>query len=226
MEQKLYAVAKGRQCPCVCTSWYITYKLVKKFSNCKYRKVESLEEGRKYLNLPESVDMQNYIVTKYDKSKNKSNGKKKHKSKTNNKNKIITTPNIKDERKATEAFWKNRTSSGELKIERYLTINHINFLTQENTLKCINPKTKAVLPYDFELPDYHIIIEVQGPQHFKYIKKFHGSIKGFEYQLYRDGIKKKYAISHNYTYLEITYEQLKDFTYVPIIQQAIKEQTQ
>ena len=118
---------------------------------------------------------------------------------------------------------KKQISSGEAIIKDYLTINKIHFRDEYSTLKCINPKTNYQLPYDFELIDYKIIIEVQGEQHFEFSEYFHGTVENFEYQQYKDKIKKDYAISKGYEYLEILYDDIKSGVYRRIIEEAIKE---
>ncbi|MBQ8626883.1 MAG: hypothetical protein IJ419_12040 [Agathobacter sp.] len=108
-------------------------------------------------------------------------------------------------------------SSGEVIVEEYLKHIGVYFKTQRDTLQCINPKTKCVMPYDFELPKNHIIIEVQGNQHFEYIEHFHGSIENFEYQQWKDTIKKEYAEKHGYQVVYINYNELSSGEYQKII---------
>lgn len=113
-------------------------------------------------------------------------------------------------------------SSGELTIQRWLTEQGIKFKTQRDTLKCINPKTHYSLPYDFEIVNKKIIIEVQGEQHYKFIPTFHIDQVGFQYQQYKDKIKKQFALSKGYTYLEIDYKQLKALEFKDIIRNAME----
>jgi hypothetical protein len=112
-------------------------------------------------------------------------------------------------------------SSGEIVIEEYLKNNKIKYKTQRNTLKCINPKTKHQMPYDFELIEHKIIIEVQGNQHVEFIEYFHGTLENYEYQIWKDSIKKDYAILNGYTYIEIFYDEIKSGSYINKIQNAI-----
>ncbi|KRK80441.1 hypothetical protein FD03_GL001862 [Companilactobacillus nodensis DSM 19682 = JCM 14932 = NBRC 107160] len=117
------------------------------------------------------------------------------------------------------------TSSGEIIIGEYLKNRNINFITQMKTLKCINTITHYQLPYDFELTDYKIIIEVQGEQHFKFIPYFHQTEKNFSYQLWKDNLKKNYAEKRNYIFLAISYPEIKNHVYQKIIQHAINLRT-
>lgn len=81
-------------------------------------------------------------------------------------------------------------------------------------IKAKNPKTNYPLPYDNEVVDIDLIIEVHGIQHYKansfsYFKNHYNDNqsmeKAFKYRQYLDKIKKEYAISHGYHFLEIPY---------------------
>lgn len=112
-------------------------------------------------------------------------------------------------------------SSGEVVVEEYLKRKGILFKIQFETLKCVNPKTKKVMPYDFEVPKYHLIIEVQGAQHLEYIPYFHGSEENFHYQLWRDNYKKTFASKKGYNVLYITYQDIRTGHYKNLIDSII-----
>ncbi len=99
-------------------------------------------------------------------------------------------------------------SLGELIVEEFLKKHEIKYKTQRNTLKCVDPDTNSIMPYDFELVGKKVLIEVQGEQHKKYIPRFHVTIEGFEYQRKKDLFKKKFAQSQGYKLIEIWYEDL------------------
>lgn len=80
-------------------------------------------------------------------------------------------------------------SSGELIVEQYLKDN-FTIKTQHETLKCINPITGRQLPYDIEVADKKVLVEIQGEQHLKFIEYFHGTIENFHYQQRKDEYKK------------------------------------
>ena len=82
-------------------------------------------------------------------------------------------------------------SSGEYKVKSFLESRNIKYLIQRDTLPCKNPITGHILPYDFELPEQKLIIEVQGEQHTHFISFFHSSKEAFEYQQFKDNIKKR-----------------------------------
>jgi hypothetical protein len=100
---------------------------------------------------------------------------------------------------------RNCTSSkGEQKINKYLTDNNIEFVSQK-TFKYLTGIGNGNLSYDFYLPQYNLLIEYQGKQHEKFIKGFHQSKLDFEIQKEHDRRKKKYAKDNNIELLEIWY---------------------
>ncbi len=113
-------------------------------------------------------------------------------------------------------------SSGEAVVNDFLNKEGITFKTQFDTLKCINPLTKHVMPYDFEIPKYKLIIEVQGEQHRKFIECFHGTEEGFEYQQQKDSIKKSFAIDQGYKFMELWYDDIQTGKYKKLILDCIK----
>lgn len=58
-----------------------------------------------------------------------------------------------------------KISNGENKIREYLESNHINYIYNSCSLKFLNK-----LKPDFYLPDYNLIIEYDGEQHFKPVR--------------------------------------------------------
>ncbi len=100
---------------------------------------------------------------------------------------------------------RNCTSSkGEQKINKYLTDNNIEFISQK-TFKYLIGVGNGNLSYDFYLPQYNLLIEYQGEQHEKFIKGFHKSEEDFIIQKEHDRRKKKYTKDNNIELLEIWY---------------------
>lgn len=65
------------------------------------------------------------------------------------------------------------------------------------------------LSYDFYLPEYNILIEYQGEQHYKPVKHFGGE-KSFKNQQKIDKIKREYALTNGYFLIEVPYT-LKEY---------------
>jgi hypothetical protein len=100
---------------------------------------------------------------------------------------------------------KCRESTLERQIRVLLELNNINYIKQHKFDWLKNPNTKCKLSLDFYLPDYNIVIEGQGEQHFAirdycYSKK-HLNIDVIErdiikYNLVKDnGLKMLYIIA-------------------------------
>lgn len=108
-------------------------------------------------------------------------------------------------------------SRGEDYVSSYLKARSIHYTTQKRfkDLRNVMP-----LSYDFYLPDYNVLIEYQGEQHFR-PKTFGGmakeeAIRRLERQKYHDKLKLEYAESNGYvlltpTYKLNTYEKVIDY---------------
>ncbi|MFQ7208597.1 MAG: zinc-ribbon domain-containing protein [Coprococcus sp.] len=95
----------------------------------------------------------------------------------------------------------------------------------------INPKTNCRLPFDNEIQELKLIIEVHGKQHyeitgFTYLtaKHYGTTVKEeLSYQNWKDEYKKKYALDNGYEYLEIPYWTENDESYKILIDNKINE---
>ena len=92
-------------------------------------------------------------------------------------------------------------SRGERKIRHVLENNNINFEQECSFIDC---RDKHPLPFDFYLPDYNILIEYQGAQHYEVVERF-GGLAGFILRQKHDRIKLQYCLTHNIILLTIPY---------------------
>ena len=92
-------------------------------------------------------------------------------------------------------------SHGEKYIRNYLDKNNIKYIPQK---KFKDLKDKTYLSYDFYLPNYNILIEYQGIQHYQ-PKDYFGGNKQFKKQQLHDKLKKDYAKANGYKLLELKY---------------------
>ncbi|KKM75725.1 hypothetical protein LCGC14_1387390 [marine sediment metagenome] len=60
--------------------------------------------------------------------------------------------------------------------------------------------------FDFFIKEFNMLIEVQGAQHYKFVKHFHGDKEGFTNQKKRDNLKKAYCEENNLSLMEIRSE--------------------
>lgn len=105
-------------------------------------------------------------------------------------------------------------SRGEKRVQSVLDEMKINYNTQKTFDSC---KYKLSLHFDFYLPDFNMLIEYDGRQHFTSVKYF-GGIEGLKYVQKLDKIKNKFAKNNNIRLLRIPYtkfdkikEELMDF---------------
>ena len=92
-------------------------------------------------------------------------------------------------------------SKGEQKLSRLLEENSIDFVSQKTFDEC---KNKRVLPFDFYLPDYDILIEYDGEQHYKPIDHF-GGIESFNQIQSNDIIKNEFCENNSIRLYRIKY---------------------
>lgn len=116
------------------------------------------------------------------------------------------------------SFWKNPNahlhgsgcpkcckSYGELEIEQYLIDNNIKYITQYEIPIDTSINKTGIAQLDFYLPDYNMIIEYNGEQHYKPIKRFGGQLAFDNYQVPRDNYVKQYCNDNNIKLVEIKY---------------------
>lgn len=100
----------------------------------------------------------------------------------------------------------NPISRGERKAIEVFKKYKIKYIPQHKFDDC---KDKHVLPFDFFLPDYNLIIEIMGEQHVSPIKYFGGE-EQFKLQVKHDKIKRDYLLKNNIDILDIWYYELND----------------
>lgn len=112
----------------------------------------------------------------------------------------------------------NVKSKYEITVEDWLNINNIKFINQYKFEDCRNI---LPLPFDFYLPDYNILIEVNGKQHYEPVKYWHGDT-GFEEQKRRDSIKYAYCQNKNIRLIILPYWNFrKNKKYIDILQENL-----
>lgn len=92
-------------------------------------------------------------------------------------------------------------SVGERRVSIWLDDNDIQYEKQKIFNDC---RDKKPLPFDFYLPNYNVLIEYNGIQHYEPIEYFGGKNK-FESQIKRDNIKREYCQKNNIILCEIPY---------------------
>ncbi len=95
------------------------------------------------------------------------------------------------------------SSKGELKTKNSLDKLNIKYCEQKRFSDC---KNKAILPFDFYLPELNIAIEYDGIQHFKEVE-FFGGKEAFLKCKQNDIIKNEYCLSNNIKLIRINYNE-------------------
>lgn len=101
------------------------------------------------------------------------------------------------------------TSLGEHNLLTYLITNNIEYEYQKRFDDC-RGLGGNLLSYDFYLPQYNLLIECQGEQHYRPITHFGGE-KQFNIQQEHDKRKREYAKKNGFHLLEINH---KDYNYI------------
>ena len=108
-------------------------------------------------------------------------------------------------------------SAGENKIETILQQNNINYQKQKTFDSCRNPNTNYPLRFDFYLPDYNILIEYDGIQHYKATGGWNSSSHKEKVQ-FCDNIKSQWCKNNNIRLIRIPYTKYNDLTIKDIIE--------
>jgi len=95
------------------------------------------------------------------------------------------------------------SSKGELRINKYLTLN-IDFISQKEFDECFH---KGKLKFDFYIPSLNACVEYDGIQHFEIVDHYHKSQDDFEEQQLRDKIKTDYCLNNNIKLIRIPYTE-------------------
>lgn len=102
-----------------------------------------------------------------------------------------------------------RESTGERDVRLYLINKQIKFKTEATFDNCKNPKTNRKLLFDFWLPDYNILIEIDGKQHSKSVS-YWGGEEALVNIKYRDSIKNNFAKENNIMLYRIVVDKKLD----------------
>ena len=94
-----------------------------------------------------------------------------------------------------------KASKGEQRIKKFLDNANIKFESQ----KYFSDWKIGIHYFDFYIPDYNLVLEYHGRQHYEFVSHFHGTEENFQYRLLKDKIKKETALSQNLNYVSISY---------------------
>ena len=86
----------------------------------------------------------------------------------------------------------------------------VNYYIPQKTFNGLIGMGGGLLSYDYYIPKFNLLIEFQGIQHEKLVKRFHKTEEDFLKQKEHDRRKKQYTIDNNINFLEIWYYDIKN----------------
>jgi hypothetical protein len=108
----------------------------------------------------------------------------------------------------------------------YFTDNKINFIKEYTITNGKFKNSNKLFRYDFYLTDYNIIIELDGIQHFEFVKHFKNN---FKLNQYKDCFKMKFAINNinNVKIIRISQEDVykNKINYKELLQELLNTNT-
>lgn len=94
-----------------------------------------------------------------------------------------------------------KNSLGEKQIIKFLEEKNIKYETQ----KYFSGWNIGIHYFDFYIPEYNLVLEYQGKQHYEFNSFFHKDEEDFAKRKKKDILKKDKAIFHNMNYVSIKY---------------------
>jgi len=95
------------------------------------------------------------------------------------------------------------------KIERFIEEGFPSYtLRKEKYVTYFNTQ----LFFDFYMPEFKLLIEVQGQQHYSFNKLYHFDITDFNKQQYRDSLKTQWASENNLKLLILKFDDIELMT--------------
>ena len=128
---------------------------------------------------------------------------------------------------------KRKISKAQDFVNKYLKELGYNVLHEYDcNIIAKNPLTNHLLPYDNEIPELKLIIEVNGVQHYQEKSSWNvlnaktnniSEKESLLQQKHRDKIKKDYAIKNGYKFIEIPYWKIYNDSFKQLIDDCIIE---
>lgn len=119
-----------------------------------------------------------------------------------------------------------KESHGQQRIREILSSNNIDFISQKTFLDFKFSDTKGTPRFDFYLPEYQIIIQYDGEQHYKKIFSF-DTQESFNQRKKHDLEKNQYCFKNNLTLIRIPYTHYNNLKLEDLLKQSdfiIKEE--
>ena len=131
-------------------------------------------------------------------------------------NKCIVAGTVLRRHEKTNCGCKKILSKGAEKIKNILIENKISFIQEKTFDNCRFLDTNQLARFDFYLPDYNIIIEYDGEQHYFYTNHSWDTKEHFEYTKKHDNYKTDWCKKNNIKLIRIPYYDYKNITFEKI----------
>lgn len=115
-----------------------------------------------------------------------------------------------------------RKSRGEYKVEQLLSLASIKYETQKTFSTCRYEDSQCLARFDFYLPEYNIIIEYDGEQHFRYSGSGWYTEEYWNKRKQKDEYKTKWCQENNIPLIRIPYTEYENLS-IEMIQSLIQE---
>lgn len=112
---------------------------------------------------------------------------------------------------------KQNNSYGEQKISQILKENNILYEREKTFSTCIFPDTQRLAKFDFYLPDYNILIEYDGIQHFVIGNGQYDNPEKFKITQEHDKFKDQWCKDNNITLIRIPYTKYNNLKFEDLI---------
>lgn len=101
-----------------------------------------------------------------------------------------------------------RTSKLEERIINVFLREHIGFIREYRFKDLKGGRYR----FDFYVPAFNILVEVDGEQHFKFVKKFHKTRADFLKQQGRDRAKNAFCLAHKIRLYRVPYWEVENIS--------------
>lgn len=99
-----------------------------------------------------------------------------------------------------------RVSKGEQKVAAFLNKNKIIFIQEYSFPDLLSKKNKR-LRFDFFIPSFNLLIEVQGEHHYKPVNQYRRAKRVHQQTVFHDNLKQDYCLKNSIRFLRIPYTE-------------------
>lgn len=110
---------------------------------------------------------------------------------------------------------------GEQKIQELLDAAKVKWTGQKTFENC-KGTGGGFIKFDLFLPDYNILIEFDGAQHFKPVEIFQG-IQGFQKRIHHDTLRSNYCEENGITLIRIAFDEDLEVVLAERLERALEE---